>query len=530
VTLALCPLGAEEQRALLSRWVPDDARVTAALARLSRTPRLRRLAENPLLLTLAGLVLRAGKDVPQRRAELYELALDVLVHRKHAPDGLVGPQLSAPGLAMELLGWAALRLHGREGDVYPREALIGALEADPRNLERLQRQWQDPERFIAEVVTRSGLLIPDTGRVEDARAFSFPHRTFREFLAATALERDMGAWAAGLGPRPAAPPMVVETTAAPVVAPRALEVTALVEAAPVGLWARLVEWARAMLGLSEAAATPVVEPLPPPVLAPPPPVVAPPAPVEPPRVSELARVLDEGKARPERWAEVLALTCGRLGPGGADALVRRITEEANTALLLRVVADAEGISADTVRGTLKLELGWDSEKLQARQKVIEEIPALVKDLAVAVGLLEQVARATTCGHDLFWVREVLRRIERGEVEGGVLEGTVEDAKRAAKGAADNVLSHLDSGRRAELLALLKPWWREIPAGSFDMGGDEYDDEKPIHRVTFTSGFQMLGVPVTWAMYRLFDPGHDAARETSAASSRPRPKTRCRSTT
>jgi formylglycine-generating enzyme required for sulfatase activity len=37
-------------------------------------------------------------------------------------------------------------------------------------------------------------------------------------------------------------------------------------------------------------------------------------------------------------------------------------------------------------------------------------------------------------------------------------------------------------------------------------------EKPIHRVTFTSGFKMLGVPVTWAMYRLFDPGHDAARD------------------
>ena len=78
------------------------------MARLSRTPRLRRLAENPLLLTLAGLVLRAGKDVPQRRAELYELALDVLVHRRHAPDGLVGPQLAAPGLAMELLGWSFL--------------------------------------------------------------------------------------------------------------------------------------------------------------------------------------------------------------------------------------------------------------------------------------------------------------------------------------------------------------------------------------------------------------------------------------
>jgi formylglycine-generating enzyme required for sulfatase activity len=224
-------------------------------------------------------------------------------------------------------------------------------------------------------------------------------------------------------------------------------------------------------------------------------------------------VFTEGKARPERWAEVLALTCGRLGPGGADGLVRRITQEGNTALLLRVVADAEGISAETVRGTLKLELGWKMPQLQARQKVIEEIPALVKDLAVAVGLLEQAAKATTCGHDLFWVREVLRRIERGEVAGGVLDGSVEDAKRAAKGAADNVLSHLDSRKREELLVLLKPWWREIPAGSFEMGGDEYDDEQPIHRVTISSGFQMLSVPVTWAMYRLFDPDHDAARQT-----------------
>ena len=93
----------------------------------------------------------------------------------------------------------------------------------------------------------------------------------------------------------------------------------------------------------------------------------------------------------------------------------------------------------------------------------------------------------------------------------MLDGTIEDAKRAAKGAADNVLSHLPTAKRAELVAMLKPWWRPIPARSFDMGGDKRDDEKPIHRVTFTSEFQMLGVPVTWAMYRLFDPGHDAAR-------------------
>ena len=85
------------------------------------------------------------------------------------------------------------------------------------------------------------------------------------------------------------------------------------------------------------------------------------------------------------------------------------------------------------------------KQLQARQQVIEEIPALVKDLAVVVGLLEQVARSTTCGHDLFWVREVLRRIERGEVKGEVLDGSVEDAKRAAKGVADSVGAGQDIG-------------------------------------------------------------------------------------
>ena len=429
-TLTICPLGANEQTDLLTRWVTDRAKVTAALERLSRTPRLRRLAENPLLLTLVGLLLRDGQDVPSRRGDLYERALKRLLTRDHNNEDTPVAPMREPDLTLDLLGWAALRLHGLEGEAYRARELIAALEADARNAARLSKHWPSPAAFVAEVAERTGLLIPDTGRVRDATAYSFPHRTFREFLAATALERDMGAVAAGVASG----------------------------------------------------------------------------------AGELARVFAEGKARPERWAEVLALTCGRLGPGGADSLVRRITQEGNTALLLRVVADAEGISAETVRDTLKLELGWDTPQLQARQKVIEEIPALVKDLAVAVGLLEQVAKSTTCGHDLFWVREVLRRIERGEVAGGVLDGSVEDAKRAAKGAADNVLSHLDSGKRAKLLAQLQPWWRPIPAGSFDMGGTEYDDEKPIHRVTFTSGFQMLGVPVTWAMYRLFDPGHDAARE------------------
>jgi formylglycine-generating enzyme required for sulfatase activity len=454
--LALCPLDEKAQERLLTGWLGDEARVAGALERLRRTPRLRRLAESPLLLTLAGLVLREGGELPTRRADLYDRALGALLSREHTAETERGPCLRSPERALALLGGAALRLHGAEADVYPYDRLIAALRAEAGW--RGWSPWGSPEAFVTEVAERTGLLIPDTGKLDGARAFLFPHRTFREHLAATALVKGLERWGGMDGD------------------------------------GRLRAWASARAGVVALGVSAALNW------------------AQQRREANLARVLNDGARRPERWAEVLALSCGRLGPGGADALVRRITKEGNTALLLRVVADAEGISAETVRGTLKLEVGWEMEKLSARQKVIEEIPLLVKDLSVAVGLLEQIAKATTCGHDLFWVRAVLRRIERGEVEGSVLDGSVEDAKRAAKGAADNVLSHLDSGKRAELLALLKPWWRPIPAGSFDMGAKSaFIINKPIYSVTFTSGFQMLGVPVTWAMYRLFDPRHDEAR-------------------
>ena len=430
-TLTICPLGPEQQSDLLARWCNDRAKIQSILERLSQTMHLRRFAESPLLLNLVGLLLRAGYDVPGRQCNLYKCVLKVPFTGARAIEGdtPVSPMRNLD-LTVELLGWAALRLNGLEGQAYRLEALIAALESDPQNAAQLRRHWSSPVAFIAEVAEHTGLLIPDTGRVHDATAYSFPHRTFREFLAATALARDLS---------------TVTTRA------------------------------------SKSHA------------------------------GELSRVLIEGEARPERWARVLALTCDLLTPGGADGLLRRIMQTANSALLLGVVAEADSLSTDTVRGMLRLEEGWSTPQLQARQKVIERIPALVEDPVGAVALLEHIGKSTTCGHDLFWVREVLRRIERGEVAGGVPECTLKDAKRAAKAAADKVLSHLSLEKRAALMTLLKPWWRPIPAGSFDMGGDEHDREKPIHRVTFTSGFHMLGVPVTWAMYRLFDPGHDAAR-------------------
>jgi hypothetical protein len=79
-----------------------------------------------------------------------------------------------PDLTLELLGWAALRLHGLEGEAYRRDALIAALEADPRNAARLGKHWSSPAAFIAEVAERTGLLIPDTGRVRGRERLQLP--------------------------------------------------------------------------------------------------------------------------------------------------------------------------------------------------------------------------------------------------------------------------------------------------------------------------------------------------------------------
>ena len=59
----------------------------------------------------------------------------------------------------------------------------------------------------------------------------------------------------------------------------------------------------------------------------------------------------------------------------------------------------------------------------------------------------------------------------------------------------------------------KGWWKAIPAGRFLMGStkktdpDRDDDEGPQHQVEITCGFKLLAVPVTNALYELFDPGH-----------------------
>ena len=66
--------------------------------------------------------------------------------------------------------------------------------------------------------------------------------------------------------------------------------------------------------------------------------------------------------------------------------------------------------------------------------------------------------------------------------------------------------------------MAKGWWKAIPAGRFRMGStpetdqDYTDCEGPQHEVQIVRGFDLLAVPVTNALYELFDHGHRADRD------------------
>ena len=201
----LAPFSDGQIRHFVERWYAHRAAVllqdpTAAQGRaellkaaIFRSARLHDLVERPLLLTLtASLHAWRGGSLPERREELYADAVDLLLDawegQRVVRDGKGASVAMQPSLAeylqvgrdkvLALLQRLAYNAHSRQPE------LVGTadLAEDELVLALLgltERSDLQPRLLVDYLSQRAGLLIP-----RGVKVYTFPHRTFQEYLAA----------------------------------------------------------------------------------------------------------------------------------------------------------------------------------------------------------------------------------------------------------------------------------------------------------------------------------------------------------
>jgi hypothetical protein len=151
------------------------------------TDRVRRLAQNPLLLTTLLLVRRWVGDLPKKRTALYDKAIEVLLMtwnvEAHSPIDL--------DMALPQLAYVAFAMTRARSQTLSRKTLIGLLENARKEMpEVLAYTEESPSQFIERIEERSSLLSLGGHTEEEGVVtplYEFKHLTFQEYLAALAI-------------------------------------------------------------------------------------------------------------------------------------------------------------------------------------------------------------------------------------------------------------------------------------------------------------------------------------------------------
>ena len=202
--ITLAPLTQAQIDAFIAAWyqalvdlgekTPAQSDNLAAQLRRAAAGPLRELAPNPMLLTIMALVQSYYGTLPDERAKLYQACVETLLLRwQQSKETVVGGlpvSLAELGLKQEVIepllweiGWMAhFEQTGRQEAADIPEVQVMALA------KKHLGDYAKAEVFVEYTERRAHLLVGTGGR-EDRR-FSFPHRTFQEYLAGCHLAND----------------------------------------------------------------------------------------------------------------------------------------------------------------------------------------------------------------------------------------------------------------------------------------------------------------------------------------------------
>jgi formylglycine-generating enzyme required for sulfatase activity len=174
----------------------------AVLAR----PSLKKLAARPLLLSLIAYLHANRHELPERRADLYERLLELLVDewekaRFKAEDAAKAIACEQHSLAEYLqTGQDSIRLvlerlafaaHAQQDQASTQEtADIAATQLTDALLRVASNADIKPLRLCEYLRDRVGILYQRGGASEMGAVYTFPHRSFQEYLAAAYLRRE----------------------------------------------------------------------------------------------------------------------------------------------------------------------------------------------------------------------------------------------------------------------------------------------------------------------------------------------------
>ena len=198
------PLTDDDIREFVRKWykarerdpVQRKQKAESLITTIEREPRIRTLAENPLLLTIIALVHRIEAELPHERVKLYDKCVTALVDTWEEVKGLTIEEKQRPFYRQRrrLLERLAYELHVQAekpgqlqtikvGDL---ELLLTRFLTENRRLglaDDPDAARDEARAFIRLARGRTGLLVERGEGV-----FGFPHLTFQEYLAACDVE------------------------------------------------------------------------------------------------------------------------------------------------------------------------------------------------------------------------------------------------------------------------------------------------------------------------------------------------------